>query len=215
MNFEETLQKLLREDQDEEALALIESQLVIEPDNHELRARYALFLQEIPFDDYPEALKQLNKILAKDPKYFKAVLLKAFLEYRFRGGISGGTFDRMESLLSQGNIDQTERALLKMVQAFHFWFRDETKFEDTLNEVRHLDPDSSEVFKLLGKLQTSKGNVEKAKQLHEEALKRVELVYPPNYFLNSTSFEEFIAEKIRGTRLSSVNYETLEELAHN
>lgn len=209
-NFEESLSQLIKNGNEKGALSLMKQQITENPNDIELRIRYSLFIQGVPFENYPEALDVLSEVLNVESLNIRAIILKAYIEDIHQGEISDWTYELIEKCIANRKQEEYGYFQLFMVKALYYRYKNPEQYELALKAANENDLLSSTPCFLLGEYYEGIEEKKSEKWINK-AIDNVTLIYDDNYFFNPTSFEEFINESIRGVHLSKVNYEGLLE----
>ena len=200
--FEGVFVKLFKNDE-QSATKYIEQFVIENPDDDEAKIACALHIQGSPYDDYPKAQSLLNDILTRDSCNIKAILLKGYMENIHIGQISYQTVSEINRCLDLCSDDLYLKQLF-LLKAEYYRYKNKAEYIRALQQSIQVDSLSSYNYLLLGKETNDK-------ELFEKGIKNINIVYSQNDIsnFNPIDFDEFINEHLRGTSVTSINYESL------
>lgn len=108
----------------EKVETIIESQLVIEPNNIDLLLRLAVTVLTVPLVDYAKSIVCLNRIFEYDKKNVAATILECCIHYYHLAGIDENLVNKIKCI---DDTDSDICSLKKLILSWYFEDKDKTK----------------------------------------------------------------------------------------
>lgn len=170
-----------------------------------------------PWEDYDRIEKYITTILKYDANNVRSLLVLAYAQCAYRGGVSDDLFIRLCNVCAV----TTNKELLSMIYLAIAWYyyswpsyRDEKKYE--LSLLQSIDCCSEYVYNYesLGRLYLEKGREIEGKKMIQYALANVRKIYEINKdsVYDITDINRFFNEFFIGTHITQSNFESLRKL---
>ena len=205
----ETLEELLKKEEYEEIDKLLSEQLRSNKDDIGLLMKLAMIRLQFPFEDEDTSIYYLNEIIKIEEFHFEALVIKMYLQdFCYRD------MDKdFEKIISHDWKDPYRNAIADFICSWKYYdFYDEKKMEKEAHWLKKSFQTCSEFvrpFERLARIYEEKKQFAEAKECYAYALKNV--ISTEFSFEDAISAQAFIDEYITGVRLSSLNYESLQE----
>lgn len=207
---------ILEEKEMEIIEALLVNYLCRYPGEADMWLRLTMLEQKCPWEDPYRMSNYLENALLHEQKNIYAVIILAYIEWLFFGGVNLSTFTALH------NLETHNPELLSMIEYVKSFYYDAIDFNDTkhkdyeghlLKSIEHFNKYVHN-FQALATYYAKKGDFDKAIAFAEQALENIQVIYseiasPEGYDL--TDVEEFLDEFIRGTHKPIGGKERIEE----
>jgi len=190
---------------------LIDEYLAKNPEDADVRLRLVILIFIPPLEDPELLVKYLNEVLKYDPDNIYAVLILAYTEEIFWGGITDSVFSKLNNLSSKNS------EIVSMIELAKSWYyqrkgNNELYEKHLLNSISYCDKHVSN-YTELASFYAKKGEKDKAKKFAKKAIDNVKVIYDENSSITDvTDIEKFINEYIKGTHITDTNLESIYEL---
>jgi hypothetical protein len=157
-------------------------------------------------DEFDEAVLTLKKRIFSDKEEnnYYAVVLVAYFEDMWLGGINQDTLRLLEKLLSD---DASRNCVIEILKAWRFEFIDRSKYEECLNKAFSFDEAIPQASIQLGRHLINNGLCQRGKKLLEIGLSHIKRIVPDNEkILRELDPEAFIDCYIKGYSCSESEY---------
>lgn len=186
---------------------LLEDYIKQHPLDCEILVKLAFVEYMVPFADYPKALYFLERVLACNPNDSKILLAVAYIQWA-DSLIRSMILRRLQALRTNNNQEQ---ALHWYAQSLYYSTCNDVKgCVKALNHSVDLYSDFVWPHVDLGRFYKSAGDSKHAKSHFKSALANVQHVYKEQEFLDFTNIDAFIDEHLKGTVLSKMNFERIQ-----
>ena len=175
----------------------------------EIWIKYSIFLYENLHDDV-KALESLKKLLKCQPSNIQALFLMSYISFNFLHMEEDFIFDKLIEI-DTGNTQVM--SLVNYMLAFYYRGHNEKLVKHYFEKsIEYCDGFVWNNYKL-GKIYFNEGNIKKAKELTETALRNIQYIYPypPSKEYSITPVEEFINERLKGIYITQPNLEFMQE----
>lgn len=176
--------------------------------------KLALVVYTVPSADDVRALEYLTKAIAIDPQNVKVLLVFGYIKEHYNR-LDKETIKKLKDLKSD---DPLEKTLILYEQAWHYNFqycyygKAKGLYEQQLLESIKTNECVVWPYAHLARFYKGEGALEAACHYYKIALKNVESVgIKKGECIDIANVNDFIDEHIKGTHLSAVNYEILQE----
>ena len=212
----EKIMKLNKEGAHEEEIErFLDQHLIKYPDDVEAWIRLGVTVFEAPIGDFEKSVDCLRKAVEVKPDCLEALLILMRMQDYIYCEIDEDVYKLLHHYQPRS---REEQSLIEFAKAWYF----ECKKMDE-EYVRHLEKSISAYPKYvlnyiaLGYYYLEKGQKEKAKSLFLKGIKNVRQIYRVNVDPDPlvADYHDFINEKIKGTHLSDVTYESIKERAQS
>ncbi len=205
------LSQAIKEYDMETAERIVKQQLERDKTNVDLWLKLAVIELQFPFDDYESALKCIEQIYQLSPNYLDALILETEIRWHYLI-ITEALAKRLEKAIATCDCDEKKSILHYLLSLYYFTERDFEKEKINLEKSIQLCDQYVYPYESLGIL-LQDSDKEKSKKMFCRALKNVRKIYQKEDFHDFTDFNTYIAEFITGTAISSINYDSIKELA--
>ena len=205
------LLQAIKDDDVETAEWIVKQQLERDKTNVDLWLKLAVIELQFPFDDYESALKCIEQIYQLSPNYLDALILETEIRWHYLI-ITEALAKRLEKAIATCDCDEKKSILHYLLSLYYFTERDFEKEKINLEKSIQLCDQYVYPYESLGIL-LQDSDKEKSKKMFCRALKNVRKIYQKEDFHDFTDFNTYIAEFITGTAISSINYDSIKELA--
>ena len=210
MTFEkERFLKLVLDKKNNEALKMLNTYLVENPNNLFLRVGKACYLSEYPFFDYWVSLEILNDVLGMSPQYDYAIVLKGVIEYLNEGNVSENTFCLLKRPINTDGEETELSGDMFTLMALYYKGKDPDQYCYYLIEAIKASPHYVMPYKELSDYQKQNGYYREALESIENAIKNSAGLLADDDFIDPLDIEEYLNVYFRDTRLGAWNYEEL------
>ena len=214
--FERKIQSLFKEYEEKrdekvflEVEQLFEQYLSVHANDYDTWVKFSLFLLEDIHDEV-KALESLKYVAIHDSNNVYALLIMGYISFMF---LRMDEDFVLEKLLKFESNDVQINALVNYVLSIYFRGRNEELVKHYFEKsVYYCDSFVWNNYKL-GKIYFNEGNIKKAKELTETALRNIQYIYPypPSKEYSITPVEEFINERLKGIYITQHNLEFMQE----
>ena len=176
--------------------------------NVEILIRFAIFEYEFFLDDYM-ALRISRKAAVCKPENLKSFLIMALISFSMSYKHKNYILQNLDQIIVENNVS---KSLIAYAKALYWKAFNEILFIKYLKKsVEYCDSFVWNNYKL-GEIYLKKGNIKKAKELTEKALRNIQYVYPyPSKEYNITPAEELINERLKGIYITQSNLKFIQE----
>lgn len=191
----------------EQMEVLLEDYIREHPLDTEILIKLAFVEHMVPFADHPKALYYLERVLACNPNDSEALIAIGYIQW-VDSVIRSMILRRLQAIKTNNNQEQ---ALYWYTQSLYY-----SSCNDIKRCVYALNYSVNLYSKFvwphvdLGIFYKSAGDTKNAKTHFKSALANVQHVYKEEEFLDFTNMGAFIDEHIKGTVLSKMNFERIE-----
>lgn len=185
--------------------------LVANSENKDLKFKLALMCSYSYFD-WNESIKYLNELLMDSPNNTKYLLLKAYVEIKWKWVISSATYIDLETCLNSiENLDfyWVRLHYMKFIYLMENpWIESKFDLLSCLFDLIEKNPLSSKTFIKWAELMKSLWYLEMAKLFTEKAKSNVVYLFPEDeWWYNYLDFDEVIKEMIDWTHIPEWNFD--------
>lgn len=207
-NFDLKIIELSKNNEIEKLEAVLEEKLNQEPTNIDLWFKLALVELCFPFEDGFKGRDCIEKILAIQENNPIALLLLAYIQFYYLGGLEEALMLKLNSLHT---VSDEINSMLRYAASWFYFLKDEQIKEQFLKESVSIYSGHVRNYVHLANAYFAKGFHEEAKGLIKKALGNVVKVYNDDDVVDITDVNEFLNERIKGIYITDVNLKSIEE----
>ncbi|MBW7474563.1 hypothetical protein K0T92_07380 [Paenibacillus oenotherae] len=197
----------------EKAEELLLDYLKKTPEDIDAWARLVILETLPPLGDYARAVSLLESALSKHKDNPLFTILLSFFSEWYLGGMNE---KQLVNLLEVKKMsDSSTNAIILYLLAWHYKPTDSRKFIDLLNESINICNQHVKNFVDLGQYYLHQGKTKLGKQLVEQGLANVKLVYKEDENIkdyDALDVTRFINERITGTFITEGTYHSITQL---
>ncbi len=193
--------------------SIIKSYLENHPQDTEMWLRLAKLELTPPWEDPDRIVGYLNVILSYDPHTILAILMRAYIEDLFFGGMKEATRNMLYEIASD---DAEVLSMIEYAKAIDFLEVNKNQYIKHLKKsIAYSDKDVNN-FKLLGKYYIKHGNIEEGHYFIKKALDNIQGIYAETVFDSDiTDINNFFNYYYKGIYTTKFVKEDLEQLLHD
>ena len=192
---------------------IIDEYLKNNPYDTEIWILQALLVYESPLNDLMKTINCLKKVLIFDPNNTTAALFLGYV-YEYSSYIPEDFFHKLLNIKSDNN---EIASMIEFVKYFYYRYKENNELiEQTL--LQSIALCSNHVWNniKLDQFYLQNKQIDKAKDYIFQGFNNIQYVYhkedfKQNFKYNPFDIEEFFNERIKGTHLSWVNYDSIKE----
>lgn len=162
-----------------------------------------------PLVDYERIAEYTYQVLSYDPYNIDAILVVAYMQYRFFGNLVSDEIFRKLEMIDSDNCEV--KSMISLAKARYCRaISDNEQYEKYLIEsIQHCDVHSAN-FTELGRLYIGMGKISEGKSLLQKGINNI-IPDKENHVCDATSLDEFYNEFYKGTSISSLHLDSLKK----
>jgi len=215
MNQEISIIKYLKENNYEEVVRFFESEMKRDDKNIQIKLKLSLLLLTPNIDDYIGSVEILNEIIKIDPYNPQATLLMGYIEDIYQGEISSTCLELINNSIKNSSISDGYIKYLLLIKSFFYRNTNKNQYFVLLLESLKYAPIFSYNYYLLYQIYYKQKDFVNALEMISKSISNISHIFKQSEFVDPTDFDKFIKEKISGTQISLVNYQSMLEHKEN